>query len=141
MPARQVVEEIERDADVLRRGAEVRVELGDVARLGGDELLLLGGLGMRRAPERLRQSAEHPNPCRALEQFAPSDRHGCTSTRAIAWNRGLPQRCVATGIVPSLRPVKSEERHTCSARERVRMRNYPGASGGGVRLRSSGPCV
>jgi len=54
MPARQVVEEIERDADVLRRGAEVRVELGDVARLGGDELLLLGGLGMRRAPERLR---------------------------------------------------------------------------------------
>jgi hypothetical protein len=76
VPARQIVEEIERDTDVLGRRAEVRVELGDVARLGGDELLLLGGLGLRRAGERLRQRAGHAERCRALEQLATSDFHG-----------------------------------------------------------------
>src|SRR5215470_10891815 len=75
MPARQVVEEIERDADILGGRAEMRVKLGDVPRLGNDKLLLLRALGLRRPPERLRCRAGHAECCPALEQLAPSDIH------------------------------------------------------------------
>src|SRR5262249_56165431 len=72
---REVVEQVERDADVVGGRAVVRVELGDVAALGGDELTLLGGLGPRRAWEPL-QRAGHTDRGRALEQLATSDVYG-----------------------------------------------------------------
>src|SRR5262249_41129335 len=75
MPARQVVEEIERDTDILGCRAEMRVKLGDVPRLGNDKFLLLRALGVRRPQERLRCRAGHAECCPALEQFAPSDVH------------------------------------------------------------------
>jgi hypothetical protein len=83
VPARQIVEEIERDTDVLGRRAEVRIELGDVTRLGGDELLLLGGLGLRRAGERLRQRAGHAERCAPLSNSRRVTFMGCTSSRRI----------------------------------------------------------
>src|SRR5262249_57587093 len=73
--AREVVEQVERDADVVGGRAVVRIELGDVAALGGDELPLLGGLGPRRAWEPL-QRAGHTDHGRALEHLATSDVYG-----------------------------------------------------------------
>src|SRR5439155_24121848 len=55
MAAREVVEEVERPADVVGRRAEVRVQPRQVAALGDDELTLLGRLGAGRAGQRRRQ--------------------------------------------------------------------------------------
>ncbi len=73
MAAREVVEEIEGDADVVRRCAEVRVELRDVAALSGDELLLLRrlSLGRRRLVERCRDAQRRP----ALQQLTSGHLH------------------------------------------------------------------
>src|SRR5690349_3910788 len=73
--ARQVVEEIERDADVLGRRAEMRIEPRDVAALGGDKLLLLSSLRLHRARKDLRQPTGRSECCYALEQFTASDIH------------------------------------------------------------------
>src|SRR5262249_21655791 len=75
VPARQVVEEIERDADVLRRRAEMGIEFRDVAALGGDKLLLLSRLRLRRARKDLRQPTGHSECGRGLEQITASDVH------------------------------------------------------------------
>ena len=81
VPARQVVEEVERDADVVRRRAEVRVELGDVAALGGDQLLLLGGLGLRRAGSAWGSAPATPRAAAPLSNSRRVTCMGCTSIR------------------------------------------------------------
>src|SRR5207249_7260622 len=71
-PARQVVEDVERDTDVVRRRAQVRVQVGDVAALGDDEVALRGGLrlsGMRQSRERGGRAG-----CRDLQQDRKSTR-------------------------------------------------------------------
>src|SRR5262249_7058256 len=52
MATREVVEEVEGHADVIRGCAEMRVEFRDIPALRGDELLLLRGLSPGLAGER-----------------------------------------------------------------------------------------
>src|SRR5207244_12606251 len=69
-PARQVVEDVERDADVVRRRAQVGIQVGDVAALGDDEIALLRGLRVRElwhAGKRGRRAG-----CRDLEHVTSS---------------------------------------------------------------------
>src|SRR5213078_1460729 len=73
MARHQVVEDVERDADVIGRGAEVRIELGDVPALGDDQLTLrrrLGGRGSRKRSGERRGGAEGGRP---LEWLASCD--------------------------------------------------------------------
>src|SRR6185295_507996 len=70
VPAGQVVEDIEGDPDVVRGGAEVRVELRDITGLRRDQLFLLGGLGESRARERGRNGSGGPESGGALEKIA-----------------------------------------------------------------------
>ena len=88
MAVRQVVEDVERDADVVRRGREVGIEPGEVAALGDDELALLGRLGggapWRRALQQGRAAAPTPRAA-ARSRKARRERvpvcHACTRVR------------------------------------------------------------
>ena len=84
MAADQVVEDVERDADVVGRGAEVRVELGDVAALGDDQLPLLRGLGLGGDP----RSAGAPRRPRRGPAAAFSNSRRVNSTHTHLFQRG-----------------------------------------------------
>ena len=75
VPAHQVVEEVERDPDVVGRGAEVRVELGDVAALRPHQLALLGGLGRGGACQRVGDRGDRASGGGALEKVTSGECH------------------------------------------------------------------
>ena len=101
MPARQVVEDVEGHPDIVRRGAEVRVELGDVARLGGHQLLLLGGLGQGGAGRGQGHRGGGAEGGRSLEQVTSGQFHsgGSSSDSSCIWTpfgyRGERRRSLA----------------------------------------------
>src|SRR5581483_4184500 len=76
---RQVVEEVERDPDVVRGRGEVRVELRDVAALADHQLAALGGLaggGPSRAGAERGRGGPDPQGGSALEERAPREPAG-----------------------------------------------------------------
>src|SRR5205823_8263172 len=88
----QVVEEVERDPDLVGAGAEVGIELRDVAALRGDQLFLwgLGSTEARACRERGPGNAQRR---RALQQLAPCHVHAVHLLRETGvwrWSYGDP---------------------------------------------------
>src|SRR5262249_33715941 len=107
VPAREVVENVERDADVLGRRAEMGIEPRDVAPLSGDELFLLSRLRPHRARSDLRHAPRDSESCRALEQFASSDVHRILDS-IIRIELTSARRLAACGALP---PPRSRSDH------------------------------
>src|SRR5262249_8919113 len=73
MTRHEVVEQVERDSDVVRRRAEVRIEFRDIAALGDDELTLLGRLCADGAGERRRQCGSGAGDAGSLQKLATGE--------------------------------------------------------------------
>src|SRR5206468_1810311 len=69
----EVVEDVERDADVVRRRALVRIERRDVTALGDDQLLLLRRLRGRRARKTGRERGHRARRGGGLEHVTSGD--------------------------------------------------------------------
>jgi hypothetical protein len=90
--AREVVEHVERDADVVRRRAHVGIERRDVPTLGDQQLALLGGLGGGRTSQSARQGGGGAGQGRALEKISTSHCH-TAFLLAEMWDWALSRAC------------------------------------------------
>ena len=92
MAAREVVEEVERPADVVGRRAEVRVQPRQVAALGDDQFTLLGRLGAGGAGQRRRDCGGGAERGGGLQEISSRQMAHTLLFRAWPTPRALRQR-------------------------------------------------